>query len=237
MGVTAFLPSVLSSRNSQVQSTMSMSLPDISMDSLADTLRDPLPPVKKVPRSPRHVSFTLPEKLYAWLETMAVVHNYGSVHKSVRDLLSWACTGEDDDLDWMFLTTHDLEPTHESDNESTNSWSDVSSDEADIEAAFIAEKQAHSKLGEHQDTVLLDARVSESHFTWLCRMVQRYSLQGPAHVLDAVCRCAIELAAADDVFESDECGHDLPESTAQLYQDLGLISFNPSAVSEHASLF
>lgn len=236
MGVTTFLQSVLSSQGSGDQPSISMAIPDISMDSLADTLRDALPPVKKTPRSPRHVSFTLPDKLYAWLETMALVHNYGSVHKSVRDLLAWACTGQDDDLDWMFLTQHDVHSPSDSDDDS-QCWSDVSGDHADLEAAFIAEKQAHSKLGEHQDTILLDARVSDSHFSWLCRMVQRYSLQGPAHVLDVVCRCAIELAAADDVFESDECGHDLPESTAQLYHDLGLISFNSAGVPEHAPLF
>lgn len=206
------------------------------MDGLASTLSESLPPAKKVPRSPRHVSFTLPDKMYAWLEAMALVHNYGSVHKSVRDLLAWACTGEDDDLDWMFLSSHDIVATSYLHDES-NSWSDVSSDDADIEAAFIAEKQAHPRSTEIQDSVLVDARVSESHFVWLARMVQRYSLQGPTHVLDVICRCAIELAAANDVFESDECGHDLPESTAQLYQDLGIISFNSSCAEDAPTRF
>lgn len=56
-------------------------------------------------------------------------------------------------------------------------------------------------------------------------------------MLDVICGCAIELAALDDVFKSNECDHHLPENTAQVYQDLGLVSFNPFAVSEKASLF
>lgn len=171
--------------------------------------------------TPRHVAFTLPDKVYTWLEAMAVTHNYGSVHKSVRDLLAWACTAQDDDLDWLFATPHELPSCL--DREIALCELAV-----DHDASCIAGKQPFARLQPLQDAVSLDARVSDVLYHWICMVVHRYSLCGPSAVLETVCRCAIELQAADDIFESDESGHDLPESTAELYHDLGLIRFAPS---------
>lgn len=225
MGVpplSSLLQSVLSPSSSTDSSTDSITLPEMTLHSLSPAM----PHMNKLSRPPTHVAFAISNKLYTWLETMALLHNYGSVHKSVRDILSWACTGQEEDLDWIFQTPHEVgidSMTHFT----SDSWTEHCSSadiEADLEAASIAERQSHAKLDQHNDMILFDVRVTESHFTWLNHIVQRYSLQTPAPILDIVCRCVIELAAVNDVFESDECGHDLPENTTQLYLDLGIIS-------------
>lgn len=185
-------------------------------------------------RSFKHIAFTLPDHLYAWLESMAVIHNYGSVHKSIRDLLGWACTGQDEDLDWIFLTSH----SHIDDSlsfYSASATSSVASSSSssihefdDPDALTVAGKQSCARLATRR--VALDARVSNVLYSWIIDVIDRYSLDGgPSVVFETLVRCAIELQAADDIFESDECGHDLPESTAELYHDLGLIKHNWSS--------
>lgn len=156
---------------------------------------------------------------------MALLHNYGSVHKSIRDLLVWASAGQDEDLDWLFCTPHEVAACIDIDIDERSG--DAVHEASYIEASCIAEKQAYARL-RPQDDVTLDARVSDHLSHWIAFIVQRYSLRGPSDVLEALCRCAIVLRAADDVFESDESGHDLPESTAELYHDLGLIRFVPT---------
>lgn len=109
--------------------------------------------------------------------------------------------------------------------------------ETNIDAAFVAVKQGHLKLGHWQETFFMDARVKDSHFIWLCKMVQRYSIQGPAHILHVVYQCAIKLAAMYDDLKSNENAHNLLENTAQLKHNLELTSFISSAVPERAPLF
>lgn len=57
----------------------------------------------------------------------------------MRDLLLLACTSEDDDMNWIFLTNHDFKPSFESNRELNNLRSGFSN-ETDIEAAFVAGK-------------------------------------------------------------------------------------------------
>lgn len=81
---------------------------DISIDFLANLLQSALHLLKEILRFSGHLSFNLSEKQNVWLETMAVVYRYMPVNKSMRDLPSWACPTEDDDLDWKLLIKIDL---------------------------------------------------------------------------------------------------------------------------------
>lgn len=163
--------------------------------------------------SGRHISFTLCTALYSWLESMAVLHNYGSVHKSVRDLLCWACTGQEEDYEWLFLTPHDTPSSSSSSAPFCHRAAD----------GGVALRQACAIL-RSRSNIVVDARVPDGLFTWITTVAKQYHLpRGASSVLEILCKCAIELDADDDIFESNECGHDLAENTAQLYHDLGLI--------------
>lgn len=141
-----------------------------------------------------------------------MLHNYGSVHKSIRDLLEWACTARDDDMEWLFSTPHEVPACLDM------------KVECELEASTIATKtKTRCMRRSPLDPITLDARISDSLHHWIENSVSHFGLEGPSDVLEAVCKCAIELHAADDIFESDESGHDLPTSTAELYHDLGLI--------------
>lgn len=193
------------------------------------SLSSHLPPASDYsPRAATHISFTLSDQLFTWLQAMAMLHNYGSVHKSVRDLLLWASAGQDEDFDWLFCTPHEVPACIDLD------LADDSYCDPVHEASCIAGKQAFARSCP-QNMVTMDARVSDHLSHWIALIVSRYSLRGPSDVLDCVCRCAISLHAADDVFESDESGHDLPESTAELYHDLGIIRQLPTSVLSPSS--
>ena len=81
------------------------------------------------------------------------------------------------------------------------------------------------------ESVVVEARLSEFLQTWLLFCVDRYELGSPCKVLDTVCRCAIALEAAEDIFESDESGRDLPTCTADLYLDLEIHGFTSSPIT------
>ncbi len=70
----------------------------------------------------------------------------------------------------------------------------------------------------------LRARIDGQTARWIDQCVRLYGLDGPAHLLDAVCRAAVALDAADDVFASVEAGMSLPKRSADLYYDLGIFS-------------
>lgn len=128
--------------------------------------------------------------LYAWLCEMAAEHNYGSVHKSIRDLLRWAADATDeDDLEWIFASARKGVPT----------------------SATRAEP--HSKVR---------ARLSARLAAWVRDCVQQYGVDSPSQLLQCVCRAAIDLDAAYDVFASDEAGRALPSASVDLYYDLGI---------------
>lgn len=186
----------------------------------------PTAAAQAVAHAPRRVSFTLSERLYVWLETMAVRHNYGSIHKSVRDLLEWASSGlEEEDLEWLFCVPHELPARLDHELVAT-----FVGDDDDACCIAMQCKQAAARASP-KGPVALDAFLCESLYLWMSACVHRFALRGPSDVLEAVMRAAIELDADDDVFESDECGHDLPESTAELYHDLGLIAFRCAPTS------
>lgn len=166
-----------------------------------------------------HVLFTLSDKLYTWLELMAVLHNYGSVHKSIRDLLCWACTGKEEDLEWIFSTPHHITPT------SINQAMDTSLVVPSRELYSIAHKQ-HPLIYCDQ-TVALGSRVSDALYAWISAVVNRYELiSGASDVLECIVRCAIELGAAEDIFNSSESGHNLPKTSADLFYDLGILRWH-----------
>lgn len=167
------------------------------------------------------VNFAVPAPVYRWLADMAIVHNCGSVHKSVRDLLVWASAGQDDDLEWMFATSHGM-PTFADDAQAGSR-----------EPPPASNRAAHAANAAHAagEGVALEARLSRSLQDWIATCVDHYALEGPSDVLDAICRCAIELDAADDVFQCDESTHHIGRSTVDLYHDLGINCFSSSTAS------
>lgn len=167
------------------------------------------------PCTSKCLTLTLPAHLFAWVSDMATIHNYGSVHKSVRDLLAWAAAAQPEDLDWIFGTRHDLHVQK-------------------LQSQLQEKKHHHVQNldAPHSACVAVEARLSHFLQNWIAFCVDHYHLDGPSQLFDAVCRCAIELDAADDIFESDECGHDLPASTVDLYHDLGINGFCASRVPD-----
>lgn len=220
MGVGTFLSSIWrgtsssSSINPNTQPNTSSSMPSTNTLNLTSKTISSSPSARS-PKTPQYVTFVLSGPLYQWLESKAVVHNYGSVHKSIRDLLAWACAGQDEDLEWMFLSPHQLP---------NRLHYDTDTEDIESEATTIAGKQVHARVSK-DDPVVLDARISEQLLDWVQSSVQKFGLSGPSDVLEAVCKCAIELKAADDVFETPVSGKDLPASTIDLYHDLGLMRF------------
>ncbi|CAN8061937.1 unnamed protein product [Agarophyton chilense] len=164
------------------------------------------------PRTPRRVSFTVNCHIYQWLEAMALTHNYGSVHKSLRDLLQWANTGKHDDMHWLFATPHHIPDALYIRASSTLT-----------DASCIADKQACVVNG--NDVIQLHARLNHSLYQWIQYCVQKYHLQGPSQLLDTLVRCAIQLHAEHDIFDSPECGRHSASSSAQLYHDLGIMRY------------
>lgn len=167
------------------------------------------------PRTPKRLTFTLSPILYQWLEAMAVTHNYGSVHKSVRDILEWANTGKDDDMQWLFATPHQIPHALRLDIQQ-HCLSDASN---------IAGKQACIPKAGSNQSVVLHARLSDTLHQWIAHCVVAYHLDGPSHLLETVLRCAIQLGAEHDIFDSAECGQGLPSSSAELYHDLGIMRY------------
>lgn len=138
-----------------------------------------------------YVTLHLSPTLYTWVAARAAEHNYGSVHKSIRDLLHWAADSKPDDLDWIFLTSHTPLPP----------------------------------VTPSAPSTALQARLGSRLTAWVRACVARYRLDSPGELLDIVCRCAVELDAAYDIFESVEAGHSLPSQSADLYYDLGICGF------------
>lgn len=161
--------------------------------------------------SARHsgsMTLLLPAPLFAWLSAHASQHNLGSVHKSVRDLLMWGADVGGQELAWVLLRP------------------------ADAHASQLARQLAASGFGAAEARALtgeapvrVETRLPPRLQRWLAQAVRDYGLAGPSDVLEAVARVAVELDAADDVFESVDAGHDLPRSSADLYYDLGIRGF------------
>ena len=68
------------------------------------------------------------------------------------------------------------------------------------------------------------ARIDINTAYWIENCVKLYQLDGPAHLLDAICRATVALDATHDVFASVEAGYALPTRSADLYYDLGIFS-------------
>ncbi|KAI0564659.1 hypothetical protein FGB62_25g227 [Gracilaria domingensis] len=202
-------------RTAPPQHDLSTSAPVVSIKS-APSATPTLPSFGSIseypdsPRTPRRVTFTLQRQIYQWLEAMAVTHNYGSVHKSLRDLLEWANTGKDDDMQWLFATPHHIPDALQLN--ACNRLTDVS---------CIAGKQACI----NDDGILLHARLNDGLYQWIVDCVHKYQLCGPSQLLDTLVRCAIQLDAEHDIFDSPECGRDLATTSAELYHDLGIMRY------------
>lgn len=76
--------------------------------------------------------------------------------------------------------------------------------------------------------------MSDLLYTFVVDIVNHYHLTGPSNVVERIVGCAVELHAAHDIFDSHESGHDLAESTAELYLDLGLIRYVDTTTSAAA---